>query len=60
MNFWREYLIACIFVSIGAFIIHIKHNSPPNFSAFFLWLPVTWVLTLTFAFGFILFLSKNN
>jgi len=60
MKFWTEYLIACVIISIGALVIHLKDNSPPNFSAFFLWLPVTWVLTLTFAFGFIFLFHKNN
>ena len=56
---WRNYVIALIIVSIGAFIIHIKDNTPPQLNQFFLWLPVVWVIVFIFMMGFKLFLGDR-
>lgn len=55
-DFWWQYLISGIIVTIGAFFVHIKYYSPPEPLMFILWLPAVWVLLFIFAliFGFIM------
>jgi uncharacterized protein (DUF983 family) len=55
-TFWKQYLIAGIIVSMGAFFIHVKDYSPPNFNSFFMWLPSVWILlfALCFIFGLVI------
>ena len=56
---WKNYVIASIIVSIGAFIIHIKDHTPPQLDQFFLWLPVSWLMVFIFMMGFKLFLGDR-
>ena len=58
-NFNRFY-ISLIIISIGAFFIHIKFNSPPNFEMFFTYLPLSWLLTFFLMCGFIIFLGDKE
>ena len=47
---WKGYLIACIIISLGSFLIHAQQNQPPQIDIFFMWLPVVWFLTLILMF----------
>ena len=57
---WKHYFIACVLVSVFAFFVHIKDNSPPNFEIFIMWLPVTWLLVFVMGFSISLFLGGND
>lgn len=57
---WKHFLVSCIIVSIGAFFIHSRYNSPINFQAFFSWLPVSWLLVFVMAVGFTFFIGGED
>ncbi len=60
-DFWWQYLISGIIVTVGAWIIHMKDYSPPEPLMFFLWIPAAWVLLFIFAliFGFLIGEKEN-
>ena len=43
---WKGYLIACIVISLGSFLIHAQQNQPPQIDVFFMWLPIVWLTVL--------------
>ncbi len=57
---WKYYLGSCIIVSIFAFFVHVKDNSPPNFEVFIMWLPATWLLVFGMGFAFTLFIGGDD
>lgn len=54
---WKECFIAIVIVTIGAFFIHIKFNTPPNFNLFFISLPFVWLLVILLMIVFTEFLN---
>jgi hypothetical protein len=61
-TFFKQYILACIATSFGAFFIYSKQHTKATFNMneFILFLPFVWLLVLILALGIILFLSLKE
>lgn len=57
---WKHYLVASVITSVGALFIHLRYNSPPDFTAFFMFLPIVWLVICIMMLGFLLLLGGNK